>query len=96
MYKCYSSSRCAHNVLQSTFKPYQWCTWYKNKTKLFTNEHMQGQVKKGDLNKSCLYTYNEYNNFIVNKSESMAFIGLSNLCGNLFEQFSSLASCENT
>lgn len=34
--------------------------------------------------------------FFVNKSESMAFIGLSNLCGNIFEQFSSLTSCKNT
>lgn len=34
--------------------------------------------------------------FFVNKSESMAFIGLPNLCGNIFEQFSSLTSRENT
>lgn len=34
--------------------------------------------------------------FFVNKSESMAFIGLPNLCGNIFEQFLSLTSCENT
>lgn len=34
--------------------------------------------------------------FFVNKSESMAFIGLSNLCGNIFEQFSSWTACENT
>lgn len=32
--------------------------------------------------------------FFVNKSESMAFIGLPNLCGNIFEQFSSLTSRE--
>lgn len=34
--------------------------------------------------------------FFVYKSESMAFIGLPNLCGNIFEQFLSLTSCENT
>lgn len=103
MYKCYSSSRCAHNALQSftrligmTFKPYQWCMWYKK-----NQNYLQMNICKVKwrrviwINRANILIMN-ITTFFVNKSESMAFKELPNLCGNIFEQFSSLTSCENT